>query len=317
MRVLPARLNDKPQYVFHPARAFRRAMHGRSWSPGSNRGLEIALLPWGLPLEVHAGEAIGLSIVTGGVFDPCVSEAMHRLVDPGDLVADVGANQGYLTSLAAARTGSSGCVLAFEPHPRVYSVLARNVERWTDFSGVAPVEARQIALSDTDGIGTLSSGSEFEANMGLAALKPDAVPDGKGLLPVTMSRLDDIIGDRIVGLIKIDVEGHETEVLRGAVELLHSGRVRDVIFEDHHDYPDDATKLVEGAGLHLFSLANDLFGLEIGVPADRGETPAWPGPSYLATRDPQRALDRLRPRGWRIAGIGPSFTRGPSRRRSG
>jgi hypothetical protein len=102
------------------------------------------------------------------------------------------------------------------------------------------------------------------------------------------------------------VEGHEPGVLRGAPELLRGGRVRDVIFEDHEPYPSEATALVEGAGYRLFSLSNDLFGIELGAPADRGEVSEWPGPSYLATRDPDRAIQRLRPRGWQVAGIGPS-----------
>src|SRR5690348_16045995 len=107
MKLLPARLNDKPHYVFHPARMLRRARYG---GPSDRR--EIAQLPWGLPLEVGADAAIGFTILTTGVFDPCVTETMHRLIDPGDVVADVGANVGYLTSLAAVRSGTGGRVLA-------------------------------------------------------------------------------------------------------------------------------------------------------------------------------------------------------------
>jgi hypothetical protein len=93
-------------------------------------------------------------------------------------------------------------------------------------------------------------------------------------------------------------------VLRGATGLLASGAIRDIVFEDHDDYPSEATKIVEDAGYELISLDNDLWGLRLVAPADRGDPPAWPGPSYLATRDPARARERLERRGWQVKGIG-------------
>ncbi|MCW3014744.1 MAG: hypothetical protein JWO02_1836 [Solirubrobacterales bacterium] len=303
MKLLPARLNDKPHYVFHPVRALRRARYS---GPSTDGRRDVAHLSWGLSLEVHANETIGYTILTAGVFDPCVSETMHRLIDPGDLVVDVGANVGYLTSLAAARAGAGGTVIAFEPHPGVFELLASNAARWRA-AGVAAVETHQTALSDRAGTAELNAGPLFHANMGLATLNETGTATAADdVLPVAVQRLDEVLGDRSVGLLKIDVEGHEPEVLRGAVDLLQSGRVRDVIFEDHEPYPDASTELVEAAGYRLFSLSNDLFGVMLGAPAERGETSDWPGPSYLATRDPERAIARLRPRGWQIDGIGPT-----------
>jgi FkbM family methyltransferase len=303
MKLLPARLNDKPQYVFHPLRMVRRA---RYRGPSGAGGRDVAQLPWGLRLEVGADEAIGFTILTTGVFDPCVSETMHRLIDAGDVVVDVGANVGYMTSLAAVRAGAAGSVVAFEPHPVVFELLSANVARWGG-RDLAVVTAHRLALSDHAGTAELNAGAAFDANMGLSALEPAGVARPEDVLvPVEVKRLDDVIGERRVGLLKIDVEGHEAAVLRGGLELLQSGRIRDVIFEDHDPYPDDSTRLLEDAGYRLFSLSNDLFGVNLGAPAARGEISAWPGPSYLATREPERAVRRLGPRGWRIDGIGPS-----------
>jgi FkbM family methyltransferase len=305
MRLLPARLSSKPQYVLHPTRAVRRALH-RVENETAARRL-VARVPWGVTLEVYPSDAIGYSIMTGGVFDPCVTETLHRLIDPGDVVVDVGANIGYLTSLAAVRAGGDGAVLAYEPHPSVFELLASNVARWrAEATGLAPVTVRQEALSDRAGTGTLDAGPVFHANMGLAALRSPA--EGTEGIAVALRRLDEAISAAhrpTVGLLKIDVEGHEPAVLRGAGALLDEGRVRDVVFEDHDPYPSEATSVVEAAGYRLFSLDNDLFGLRLGAPADRGQTAGWPGPSYLATRDERRALARLRPRGWQVRGIGP------------
>jgi FkbM family methyltransferase len=306
MRLLPARLNNKPQYVLHPSRAVRRMLH-RGGAPADPRARAVAWLPWDLSLQVSPADAIGYSILTGGVFDPCVTETLHRLIEPVDTVVDVGANIGYLTSLAAVRAGVRGRVLAYEPHPTVFELLAANVRRW---HGVAAVEIHQQALSDASGAGELAfAGAVFEANMGLASLRTPERSAGADTVPVSLRRLDDVLADQEVGLLKIDVEGHEPAVLRGAGELLEHGRVRDIVFEDHDPYPSEATAVVEDAGYRLFSLDNDLFGLSLGAPEDRGETAGWPGPSYLATRDARRALDRLSPCGWQVRGIGPTLPR--------
>jgi FkbM family methyltransferase len=310
MRPLPARINDKPQYVFHPVRLLRRALHGVRRNGSGTDHVAVATLPWGLELEVHSGEAIGYTILTAGVFDPCVTETLHRLIDPGDLVVDVGANVGYITSLAAARAGAGGEVIAYEPHPGVFGLLQRNAGRWRAQPGIAEVQLHQAAVSEAPGTAELASGPRFGENMGVAALRADddtaAGIEGATVFRVDVRRLDDALPDRPVGLLKIDVEGHELGVLRGAQRLMRAGVVRDIVFEDHEPYPDACTTLVQDAGYTLFALQNDLFGVQLGAPERRGATRPWPGPSYLATRDPERAVARMRPRGWRVAGIGPT-----------
>jgi FkbM family methyltransferase len=267
---------------------------------------QVAKLPWGLPLEVYTSDAIGFSIVAGGVFDPCVTETLYRLIEPGDLVADVGANLGYMTSIAAARVGAAGKVHAFEPNPRAYELLERNAERWRETKSAGAVEVHRVALSDAAGEGTLVSGGTDEFDMAVASLSDErAAPRAvAATTAVPLARLDEIPGIETLGLIKIDVEGHEAEVLRGAAGLLSSGAIRDIVFEDHDDYPSEPTTIVEDAGYELISLDNDLWGLRLGPPSERGEVSAWPGPSYLATRDPDRARQRLGKRGWQVKGIG-------------
>jgi FkbM family methyltransferase len=298
--VLPARISSKPQYVLHPLRALRRA--GRALTgPQTDGRPRVAQLPWGLELTVHESDAIGYSILVGRVFDPCVTETIHRLVDPGDMVVDVGANVGYVTSLAAVRAGRSGRVIAIEPHPAVFELLQANVASWSGKPALAPIELHRAALSSRDGTGTIVAGPAFAQNMGLSYLAGEGET---GSHEVELRRLDQLVDGALIGLLKIDVEGHETEVLRGASSLLGRRLVRDIVFEDHDPYPSEATMIVEDAGYQLVSLANDLRGLVLKEPPDRGAVSAWPGPSYLATIDPDRSVARLEPRGWQVGGIG-------------
>jgi FkbM family methyltransferase len=197
-------------------------------------------------------------------------------------------------------------VVAFEPQPAVFELLRANVASWS--GDLAAVELHQTAISDRAGTGSIVSGPLFEHNMGLAKLG-EADADGSLSHEVEVQRLDELLGDTQVGVMKVDVEGHETEVLRGAGRLLKRRLVRDIVFEDHGDYPSEATAIVEQAGYHLVSLANDLGGLRLRAPQDRGAAPAWPGPSYLATVDPGRSLPRLRARGWQVRGIGIGLRR--------
>ncbi len=315
MKLVPARVADKPHYVLHPTRLVRRAFHRARVRSATLPEVAVARVPWGLELEVHPRDAIGYSILTTGMFDPAVSETLHRLIDPGDLVVDVGANVGYLTGLAATRVGTIGTVVAYEPHPRVFDRLRANAARWAagDTPSTGHIEVRAAAVSDHAGTARLAFGPHFDDNMGLAALHTNGEAIGDtDLLPVPVERLDDAAGDRDIGVLKIDVEGHEPEVLRGAERLLATGRIRDIVFEDHEPYPDPSTDLLEAAGYHLIGLSNDLFGLRLLDPEHRGPLRGWPGPSYLATRDPQRALARLTRRGWQIDGIGIALPgRGP------
>jgi FkbM family methyltransferase len=308
MRLIPAAISSKPHYVFHPRRALRRMRYRAPEGPAPRKVTE---LPWGVPLEVSMGDSIGFTIATAGVFDPCVTETLHRLIDPGELVADVGANVGYMSSVAAVRTGPGGRVLAFEPHPQVFELLERNVAGWRKRDGVGDVVLNRMALSDHAGEGTLIALQGFELNMGSASLEYGELvqgqTEGTKSFSVPLERLDDVAAGERIGVMKIDVEGHEASMLSGARGLLAEQAIRDIVFEDHDEYPSKATTVVEEAGYELITLDNDLFGLRLGAPEDRSDAPAWPGPSYLATADPARARSRLSPRGWQVRGIGPGL----------
>jgi FkbM family methyltransferase len=282
----PGALN-KPHYVFRP----RQLLHRRQ-RPST------VVLPWGLSLRIDPADAIGSSIARTGIYDLLVTELLHRLTDPGATTIDVGANIGYMSSILAARAGPEGRVLALEPHPAVFDRLNDNVERWRR-AGVRNVLPLELAASDRSGNGELITPAGFNRNAGLGTVAdPGTGARSQPTLPIELARLDDLVELGHPEIIKIDVEGHEPEALRGSEGLLRSGAVRDILFEAGGPYPSPATDILESSGYRILTPVQHLLGPRILSPG-RPVRPSWSPPSHLATLDPARALRRLAPLGWR------------------
>jgi FkbM family methyltransferase len=138
-------------------------------------------------------------------------EALHAELAPGDVVLDVGANLGNHTVYFAKIAGCR--VAAFEAHPVAFGFLQDNVR----INGLEDrVDAYHLAVSDAEG--RVSIVAEMDNNLGATRFGMDA--DGT----VRAVKLDDMDLKRPVRLMKIDVEGMECEVLRGARELIARDR---------------------------------------------------------------------------------------------
>jgi FkbM family methyltransferase len=241
---------------------------------------------------------IGQSIIHTGVFEMATTEALVRLVDPGELVLDIGANIGYMTSLLACASGPGGRVIAYEPNPAVYQQLAENVRRW-DRVSLGTIELRQAALSDREGTAWLTipqGGSEWATLSDHPVGRSPAATHST--VPVRVVTLDRELKDQSVGVLKLDVEDHEPAALRGAQAMLEKGRIRDILFEDHNSYPSETTAMLEQRGYSVFDIAARPLGLVVDAPELRSVYASWHAPMRLATLDPVRAKRRLSVRGW-------------------
>ena len=114
-----------------------------------HRGVVRAKL-FGLDMEFDLSDVIQRDMYAG-MYDPFETRRLRRFLRPGMVVADVGANIGYYTWLAASAIGPTGRVLAFEPGPYAFDRLQRVVRE----NGVRAVECVNVALSDRAGRGTL------------------------------------------------------------------------------------------------------------------------------------------------------------------
>jgi FkbM family methyltransferase len=142
-----------------------------------------------------------------------------RLLKRGDTAYDVGAHVGFFTLLMARLVGAEGHVHAFEPDARNLDFLARHVQ----MNGYrANVTIHSAAVSDHTGSGSYTPGP----NSSTGRLAP-------GGMPVQVVALDDVTPcSGYPSLIKVDVEGHEVNVLRGMERIRQASRPH-VIVEWH------------------------------------------------------------------------------------
>ena len=109
-------------------------------------------------------------------------------------------------------------------------------------------------------------------------------------------------GDQEFGLMKIDVEGAEADVFRGAERLLSEKRFKDIVWEDHHVFPSDSVQLLSRHGYRIYRFTKSIFGPKIWDPFEstgKQNVVPWETINFLATTQASRATSRLKPRGWR------------------
>jgi FkbM family methyltransferase len=152
----------------------------------------------------------------------------------GDLFADIGANVGAYTILATT-TGAN--VIAFEPGAFAFHWLTKNIAL---NDRAETVEAHNIALGAQTGIAKLTA--DMDA---LNHIVAEGVENESSVIEVSMATLDTALNGRCPALIKLDVEGFETEVLRGAELTLAVSDLRCVIMElnesgKRYGYDEDA-----------------------------------------------------------------------------
>jgi len=291
-----------PVYFFRPQQIFIRAWHELSWTSEIRRTVH---LPWGLPITIEANEAIGYNIATLGLYETAVTETLWRLAAGDELAVDAGANIGYTASILGARLGGKGRVLCFEPHPQVFASLRNNVAVWENSDRCAKFELHQQALGSHDGKATLLTSDWFATNQGTAWISTGGKEDGQEELPIEMVQLDSIVKEHDeIGVLKIDVEGAELDVLHGMSRLLAEHSVRDILFEEVRSFPAPTHQYLKEKGYSIFGLEERFCGVRLLADAPaRFDPQIGPPPNYLATCDPSRAHRLLKPPFWRSFGL--------------
>ncbi len=157
-------------------------------------------------------------------YEPSTALLIDNLTSDKSVFCDIGANWGYFTAYLASKKNFQGIIHSFEPVPSSFSDLTQLV---TDLNLGDRVQVYNKALSDTAGEVNMTIPNNFS---GMAKIS-----DGYDVRGITVSkiRLDDA-GISDVDLIKIDVEGHEREVILGAISLINNSKPY-ILFEDAFD----------------------------------------------------------------------------------
>lgn len=174
----------------------------------------------GVSFQLDLAQALHRAVYLN-LFSLELRRVVMPLLRPGDLFVDVGANFGFW-ALPAARRGCR--VIAVEPVPGTRALLEANAARNGLTDRLAVVAA---AASDAGGALTIAVPA---GESGQASIHPEAGVE-LDRFSVEATTLDELLGTRSVRFLKIDVEGHEPAVLRGAARVLRSGQVDYVLVE--------------------------------------------------------------------------------------
>ena len=195
-------------------------------------------------------------------------------ITPGSTFVDVGAHIGFYTLLAAKRVGRQGRVVSFEPDPDTHARLARNVEANPDLA--RRIRLLEFAVSDSAGSAQLYRGTR--GNMGGNSL---AATDGASAASIQTTTLDHVFSNEALdpgrAVVKIDVEGHEMNALRGFRQTLSGPRKPILVIEASDELQrragassEQLVQELESYGYRLFEIRRR--GLS---PLNRAELPAF------------------------------------------
>lgn len=198
-----------------------------------------------------------LAALREGRYEPGTIHIFQRLCPSGGVVVDVGANLGLYALLAARRVGPTGRVIAIEPDPRSVSYLRHNILA-NGFPHIIQVEP--VAAGDHLGTAPLYLDPDYAArsstNSGHHA--------HSSTVDVPLRTLDHLLqGTSRLDLIKLDVEGAEMPVLRGARYVLERFRpwviceVNAVLLKELGFHPRDILAQLRHLGLTAYAISDD------------------------------------------------------------
>jgi FkbM family methyltransferase len=181
-----------------------------------------------------------------GRFEPEKIAALQRLLRPGMTFVDVGANKGDFSLIAARVMNDEGRVLCFEPSPENCSWISKSIE----LNGYRSIALHELALSDAEGHVPLYLGERS----GWHSLVPGT--EASESIEVEARTLDSALadtGDAHADVLKIDVEGAELAVLRGAARTLAEQPPLAVLIDLHPARGVDPAEVVSILAGHGFS----------------------------------------------------------------
>lgn len=171
------------------------------------------------------GDIISDTIAHLGYYEYETSEIVRNIARNGSVFVDAGANLGYY-SLIWSSFSPNSCIYAFEPNPKVLALLKENLSQLETSIKYSLFEE---ALSSEVGTVSFNEGNEEQIGWG-------HVHEG-GSHIVQCNTLDNALysKNQIIDLLKVDIEGYEYHLLKGAEQLIRSGRIKNILMEINED----------------------------------------------------------------------------------
>jgi FkbM family methyltransferase len=254
-RVLPA---DSAEHLRYTVRSWRtkrnaqaRARRENTWKQRKGQGDMVYTIQPKVRMHIYFDSVLCRYIYVDG-FEDEERLFMNLFLRPGDVFIDIGSNIGLFSLIAAHLVGTTGKVYAFEPCLKTFQRLGANIA----LNKFKNVESNQIALSDVSQ--TMEIRASTEGFDGWNSFAKPYMGENYSTETVIASTWDEwASGKELAGrvtMMKIDVEGWEGKVLKGAQKAL--GRADAPVLQV--EFTDDAA---EAAGLSCREVYKDLIGL--------------------------------------------------------
>jgi FkbM family methyltransferase len=168
-----------------------------------------------LKIDPVKDKGIELELYYKGTYEKGTLHLINKILNTGDVFVDIGANIGLMSIFASYKVGVDGKVIAFEPNPITNKILTENIT----LNNINNIKVESQALSDINKNGKIYD--NFEMNRGSSSLiKPSEFAVGYDIEEITFSDYFESFSK--VDLIKIDVEGYELNVLKGAKKFIEN-----------------------------------------------------------------------------------------------
>jgi FkbM family methyltransferase len=209
-------------------------------------------------LVPQLAEPVAFHLLIDGAYERETKSFILSRLSDGDVFVDVGANIGVFTVSASKKVGQRGRVLAIEASPRILTYLEKNAQL---------NHLRNVTIVGSAASDVMREGVDFyEApieKFGMGSMAPQF-----NIEPILVKTrtLDDLIKEHQVehvAVLKVDVEGHEASVFRGALQLLKRPSPPAIVFEfcdwaerrfdDRHS--GDAQRFLMTLGYDIFRLS--------------------------------------------------------------
>jgi FkbM family methyltransferase len=244
-------------FAHTPAEAIRQLLFDELREP--------LVMPWvrDLRVTITPGEETSRALFVSGTYEPASMIAVQRLLAPGGVLFDVGANVGLYTLLGSRCVGAAGHVYSFEPSSRERTTLDANL----GLNGCRNVTTSAAAVGARTGSARLRIAAG--QHRGQNTLSPAFAYPGVGLEReeevemVSLDQFTQIPGVRQPSVIKIDAEGNDLDVLRGARSVLRDAmpvvmvEVNDTLLQASGASRADVEAFLLDVGYELFRISED------------------------------------------------------------